>query len=214
MLVCDAKLQGTKDQYQRLDPALRTGLFVRNTALRYWLDGQDKRTADLNKYCRVLAKEYPWAKKLNSLARQAIAKRAWSAISRFDNNCKQKVKDKTGFPRFKRLQTRASVAYKTSGWRLSDCRRYLTFTDDFEAGAFKLWGTRDLHFYQLNQIKRVRVVRRADGYDAQFCIDHQRQERRDPTGKTIVLWGTQDLTPVERRPLLIFWRQRLNTSPR
>ncbi|WP_448527299.1 hypothetical protein [Parathermosynechococcus lividus] len=93
MLVCDAKLQGTKDQYERLDQALRTGLFVRNKALRYWMDGQGKRTADLNKYCRVLAKEYPWAKKLNSLA-----ERAWPAISRFDNNCKQKVKGKTGCP--------------------------------------------------------------------------------------------------------------------
>ncbi|WP_448527709.1 hypothetical protein [Parathermosynechococcus lividus] len=59
MLVCNAKLQGTQDQYQQLDQALRTGLFVRNKALRYWMDGQGKRTADLNKYCRVLAKEYP-----------------------------------------------------------------------------------------------------------------------------------------------------------
>ncbi|WP_157768336.1 hypothetical protein [Parathermosynechococcus lividus] len=60
------------------------------------MDGQGKRTADLNKYCRVLAKEYPWAKKLNSLARPTMAERAWSAISRFYNNCKQKVKGKTG----------------------------------------------------------------------------------------------------------------------
>ncbi|ATS18704.1 hypothetical protein BRW62_08015 [Parathermosynechococcus lividus PCC 6715] len=65
------------------------------------MDGQGKRTADLNKYCRVLAKEYPWAKTLNSLTRQAMAERAWSAISRFYNNCKQKVKGKKGFPRFK-----------------------------------------------------------------------------------------------------------------
>jgi putative transposase len=50
-----------------------------------------------------------------------------------------------------------------------------------------LWGTRDLHFYQLKQIKRVRVVRRADGYYAQFCIDAQRIEKREPTGKTIGL---------------------------
>ncbi len=98
MLVCDAKLKGTQDRDQRLDQALRTGLFVPNKALRYWMDRQGNRTADLNKYCRVLAKEYPWAKKLNSLARQAMAERAWSAISRFDNNCKQKVKGKTGFP--------------------------------------------------------------------------------------------------------------------
>ena len=34
-----------------------------------------------------------------------------------------------------------------------------------------MWGTRDLHFYQGKQIKRVRVVRRADRYYAQFCLD-------------------------------------------
>ncbi|MBD2170924.1 RNA-guided endonuclease TnpB family protein, partial [Anabaena cylindrica] len=44
-----------------------------------------------------------------------------------------------------------------------------------------------LHFYQLKQFKRVRVVRRADGYYAQFCIDQERVERREPTLKTIGL---------------------------
>ncbi len=28
-------------------------------------------------------------------------------------------------------------------------------------------------------------MRRADGYYAQFCIDQERVERREPTGKTI-----------------------------
>jgi putative transposase len=44
-----------------------------------------------------------------------------------------------------------------------------------------MWGTRDLHFYQIKQIKRVRVVRRADGYYVQFCIDQERLEKREPT---------------------------------
>ena len=66
-------------------------------------------------------------------------------------------------------------------------RRTITFTDGFEAGRFKLWGTRDLHFYQLKQIKRVRVVRRADGYYVQFLIDQERLEKRTPTGKTLGL---------------------------
>ncbi len=64
----------------------------------------------------------------------------------------------------KKKQTHGSVEYKTSGWKLSEERRYITFSDCFKAGTFKRWGTRDLHFYQLKQIKRVRVVRRADGY--------------------------------------------------
>ena len=66
-------------------------------------------------------------------------------------------------------------------------RRTITFTDGFEAGSFKLWGTRDLHFYQLKQIKRVRVVCRADGYYVQFLIDQERLEKRTPTGKTLGL---------------------------
>ena len=37
-----------------------------------------------------------------------------------------------------------------------------------------MWGTRDLHYYQIEQIKRVRVVRRADGYYVQFCVDVER----------------------------------------
>ena len=45
-------------------------------------------------------------------------------------------------------------------------RGYITFSDDFKAGTFKMWGTCDLHFYQLKQIKRVRVLCRADGYYA------------------------------------------------
>ncbi len=42
-----------------------------------------------------------------------------------------------------------------------------------------------MHFYQFQQYKRVRVVRRADGYYAQFCIDAERNEKRSPTFKTI-----------------------------
>ena len=187
MLVFESKLQEEKAQYAALDEALRTGLFVRNKALRYWMDGRGKTRHDLNKYCRQLASEFSWAKKLNSMARQAMAERAWSAISRFFDNCKVKVPGKKGFPKFKRHQTRLSVEYKTSGWKLSECRGYITFTDGFGAGTFKLWGTSDLHFYQLSQIKRVRVVRRADGYYCQFCLDLDRVERWEPTGKTMGL---------------------------
>ena len=48
-----------------------------------------------------------------------------------------------------------------------------------------MWGTRDLYFYQIEQIKRVRVVRRADGYYVQFCIDQERNETHELTGKNI-----------------------------
>jgi putative transposase len=187
MLVFEAKLEGTQQQYERLDEAIRTARFVRNSCLRYWLDNLGIGKYELSAYCAILAKEFPWAAKLNSQARQASAERAWSAIARFYDNCKKSKPGKKGFPRFKKHQTHGCVEYKTTGYKLSFDRRTITFTDGFEAGSFKLWGTRDLHFYQLKQIKRVRVVRRADGYYVQFLIDQERLEKRTPTGKTLGL---------------------------
>ncbi len=187
MLVFEAKLEGTKEQYERIDEAIRTARFVRNSCIRYWMDNKGIGKYELSAYCAVLAQEFPFAGKLNSQARQASAERAWSAITRFYDNCKKVKPGKKGFPRFKRLRTHGSVEYKTTGWKLSEDRRAITFSDGFEAGSFKLWGTRDLHFYQLKQIKRVRVVRRADGYYVQFCLDVERIHKRAPTGKTIGL---------------------------
>jgi len=185
MLVFEAKLEGTNEQYRKLDEAIRTARFVRNSCLRHWMDNKDIDKYDLSAYCAVLAKEFEFAKNLNSQARQASAERAWSSIARFYEHCKKNKPGKKGYPKFKKEQTHGSVEYKTSGWKLDSCRRYITFSDGFEAGTFKMWGTRDLHYYQLKQIKRVRVVRRADGYYAQFCIDQERKEKREPTFKTV-----------------------------
>ncbi|MCC5626696.1 transposase [Nostoc sphaeroides CHAB 2801] len=189
MLVFEAKLEGTKEQYQSLDQAIRTARFVRNSCVRYWMDNKGIGRYELSAYCAILASniEFPFVSKLNSMARQASAERAWSAIARFFENCKKSKPGKKGYPRFRSYQTNGSVEYKTSGWRLSEDRRYITFSDGFQAGTFKLWGTRDLHFYQLKQFKRIRVVRRADGYYCQFCIDQDRIEKRQPTNKTVGL---------------------------
>jgi putative transposase len=187
MLVFEAKLEGKNEQYERLDEAIRTARFIRNSCIRYWMDNKGTGRYELSAYCAILAKEFPWASKLNSMARQASAERAWSSIAWFFDNCKKGKPGKKGFPRFKKHETHGSVEYKTCGWKLSEDRRSINFSDGFKAGSFKLWGSRDLHFYQLNQIKRVRVVRRADGYYVQFCIDAERTQKREPTGKTIGL---------------------------
>jgi putative transposase len=100
---------------------------------------------------------------------------------------KRASQGRKNFLSLRSIKHMVGVEYKTSGWKLSEDRRSITFTDGFKAGTFKLWGTRDLHFYQLNQIKRVRVVRRADGYYAQFCLDVERIEKREPTGTTVGL---------------------------
>ena len=183
MIAVEYKLKGKAKQYQIIDDMIRTAQFVRNKALRYWIDNQGVKLVDLYKQCAIMAKEFEWARKLNSMARQASAQRAIFAIQRFFANCKAKKPGKKGYPQFKK-HTR-SVEYKTSGWKLSTDKRCLTFTDGFAAGTFKLIGSRDLHFYAPSEIKRVRVVRRADGYYVQFCINVERTEEISPTGKAI-----------------------------
>lgn len=185
MLIYEMKLEGINDQYRKLDEAIRTGRFIRNSIIRAWMDGEIKSRNDAYAYCKVLADNpnFPWASQLNSMARQAHAERAWASIERFYRNCQAKIAGKKGYPKFAKEQVRASLEYKTTGYKLSENRRYLTFTDGFKAGTFKLWGSRNLHFYQLNQIKRVRVIRRHDGYYAQFLIDQTREENKQLTGK-------------------------------
>ncbi|MBD2499008.1 RNA-guided endonuclease InsQ/TnpB family protein [Anabaena azotica] len=183
MLVLEAKLKGKQNQYNSIDEAIRTALFIRNKALRHWIDHKDVGKNDLQKLCAVLAKEFDFADKLNSMARQASADRAWLAIKRFYDNCKAKKPLKKGFPRFKKRGH--SVEYKTSGWQLSNDRKYISFSDGFNIGRLKLVGTRNLSFYSIQQIKRVRILKRADGYYCQFCVDVERTLTHQHNGKQV-----------------------------
>ncbi|NEP12239.1 MAG: transposase [Symploca sp. SIO2C1] len=188
MLVHEFKLKAQKHQFLAINEAIITGQFIRNKCLRYWMDAPQNEKVNrfsLNQYTKILADnpEYPFVAKLNSMARQSMAERAWSSISRFFDNCKKKVPGKKGFPRFKKFSR--SVEYKTTGWKLSLHRKYLTITDKTGIGKLKLIGSRDLHFHHKSQIKRVRLIRRADGYYAQFCIDVERTEDTSPTGKSL-----------------------------
>ncbi len=80
-----------------------------------------------------------------------------------------------------------SVEYKTSGWKLSDCRKYITFTDKTGIGTLKLVGSRDIQFASKTDIKRVRLVKRADGHYCQFCIKCERVEDSTSTGNKVGL---------------------------
>ncbi|NJR51020.1 MAG: transposase [Leptolyngbyaceae cyanobacterium CSU_1_3] len=185
MLVLEFKAYGKSSQFKAVDNAIRTAQFIRNSCIRFWMDNSKVNKYDLNKYCAVLAKNFPFANELNSMARQASAERAWSSINRFFENCKKGIPGKKGFPQFQR--DCRSVEYKTSGWKLADDRKSITFTDKKNIGKLKLKGTRDLSFYQSDQIKRVRLVKRADGVYVQFCVDVNRVEVLEPSGNTIGL---------------------------
>ena len=179
MLILEYKAYGKPDQFKAVDEAIRTAKFIRNKALRYWMDHRGVGKYDLSKYCAVLAKEFPFADKLNSMARQAAADRAWSAISHFYGNVKRGQPGKKGYPRFKKHIR--SVEYKTTGWKLAQDRKRIVFTDGHEIGSLKLKGTRDLASFTQDQIKRVRLVRRADGYYVQFAVAVERREEVSPS---------------------------------
>ncbi len=185
MLVFEFKAKGKTTQYSAINEAIRTAQFVRNKSIRYWIDNQGVGQKDLYRYNTALRATFPFVKDLNSHACQTAVERAYSSIARFYSNCKKSVPGKKSYPKFKK--NCRSVEYKTSGWKLSETRKQITFTDKKGIGQLKLKGTWDLNFYQLDQIKRVRLVRRADGYYVQFLVNAENNVESQPTGKAIGL---------------------------
>ena len=100
MLIFEYKLDGSEKQYIAIAEAIRIVQFIRNKCLRLWMDERGISKNDLQCYCAVLAKDYSFATRLNSQARQASADRAWFAISRFYDKCKSHKPGKKGYPRF------------------------------------------------------------------------------------------------------------------
>jgi putative transposase len=123
----------------------------------------------LNNYSTALRKEFKFVEDLNSMACQSATERAWLAIDRFYQNCKKKVAGKKGYPRFQK--DNRSVEYKTSGWSLNQVKRRITFTDKKGIGEVRLLGKWDIQTYPVKLIKRVRLLKKADGFYCQFCID-------------------------------------------
>jgi putative transposase len=140
---------------------------------------------DLQCYCAKLAQEYSFARRLNSQARQAAANRAWAAIERFYENCKNKKPGKKGYPTFQ--HDNRSVEYKTTGWKLDEDGKHMRFTDGLRIGRLRLVGNKkqQVEAFPVKQIKRVRIVRRADGYFVQFCVASKLQVVHQPTDKQI-----------------------------
>ncbi|NEO37111.1 MAG: transposase [Moorea sp. SIOASIH] len=168
MIILEFKAYGKRHQYSAIDEAIRTVKFIRNSCIRYWMDNKGVNKYDFSRYSTVLGKKFSFVNELNSTARQSSAERAWSSIARFSDNCKKKVPGKKGFPRFQKRCR--SVEYKQSGWKLSPDKKSITFSDKKGIGKLKLKGTWDLWRFDKKQIKRVRIVRRADGYYVQFCV--------------------------------------------
>ncbi|GET43090.1 transposase [Microseira wollei NIES-4236] len=187
MLVLEYKVKGKASQYKAIEAGIRTVQFVGNKCWRYSMDAPKEAKinyAALSRYSTELRKEFLFVKDLNSIAVQAAALRSWLAISRFYGNCKAKKPGKKGFPRFQKDNAR--VEYKTSGWQLHSTRR-ITISDKKGIGLLKLLGKWDIHTYPIKSIKRVRLVRRADGYYCQLAIDVECKEELQPTKNAVGL---------------------------
>lgn len=167
-----------------MDEAIRTAQFVRNHCVRHWMNGEKVSKNDIYKHTTRLRAEFAWCKKLNSAAVQAAGERAWAAISRFYAHHQRGVKP-AAYPRFKKNVR--SVEYKQSGWKLDAHNKRLTLTDGFKIGVLKLLGTWDLMLYPQEDIRRLRIIKRADGYYAQFVVDVERHFDLKPSGKTLGL---------------------------
>lgn len=174
MLILDYKLRVNKAQAAAIDEAIRTVQFIRNKCLRLWMEGRGVGDNDLQVYCAQLAKEHPFAARLNSQARQTSADRAWLSIARFYKHCREKKPGKKGYPRFQ--HDNRSVEYKQTGWRLEPDGQHVTFTDGTGIGTLSIIGAnprrkqaRPIATFPVGQIKRVRLVKRADGDSRPVC---------------------------------------------
>jgi putative transposase len=166
-----------KTQKTVINEAIRTFQFVRNKILRYWMDNRGVGKKELYRYNTQIRDEFKFVKDLNSHACQASVENVERAINRFfvsaacrgsDINCKKGKPGKKGYPKFKKHSR--SVEYKQSGWKLHPTKRRITFTDKKGIGEVKLLGKWDVNTIDKKQIKRVRIVKRADGFYVQFCV--------------------------------------------
>ena len=173
MLVMEYKAVVKKNQATAINEAILTSQFVRNKVLRYWMDNRGVGKKEFYRYNTQLRNEFKFVEELNSHACQASVENVERAIKRFFDNCKQKKPGNKGYPKFKKNSR--SVEYKQSGWKLHPTKRRINFIDKKGIGELKLLGKWDIYTVDKKLIKRVRIVRRADGFYVQFCvkIDHQ-----------------------------------------
>jgi putative transposase len=187
MRVIEFKVKATQQQQIAILEAIRIGQFIRNKCIRLWMDSNREDKVNYASLCRFVTtlsndSDTPFVGKLNSMARQASAERAWFAISRFYDNCKKGLAQK-GYPKFKKFSR--SVEYKTSGWKLSEDKKSIHITDKTGIGKLKLVGSYNREILDKSTIKRVRLIKRADGFYCQFVLDIERVEPFDSTGKEV-----------------------------
>lgn len=186
MFVLEYKVKPKPQQIESISEAIKTTQLVRNKVLRFWMDNRGVGKTEIFRYNTALRKEYKFVRDLNSHATQVAVERVLKAINRFFANCKKQVKSKKGNPKFQK--NNRSVEYKKLGGKLSGNIKHITFTDKKQIGTLKLIGSRELNYDRLEQIKRVRIIRRANGYYVQYCINLDLRDtvkQLEPTEKAV-----------------------------
>ena len=116
MLILEYKLRANKSQQAAIDEAIRTTQFVRNKALRLWMDTRGVGQYQLQALCAQLAQDFPFAARLNSMARQAAADRAWAAIARFYKNCRNTSRARRATLAFSMTTALLSTKRRAGNW--------------------------------------------------------------------------------------------------
>uniref|UniRef100_UPI00341EFC4F hypothetical protein n=1 Tax=Okeania sp. SIO2F4 TaxID=2607790 RepID=UPI00341EFC4F len=131
-------------------------------------------------FCKELAGEFPVAQKLNSMARQASVERAWNSISSFYRSSREGIRSSKNILAQLSIRLPTGNCQKIASVLISpmDLRQA-----SFLHSVFCNHETRE-DLFRL-KINRVRVVRRADGYYAQLCLDANRKETRNYTGNVV-----------------------------
>ena len=94
-------------------------------------------------------------------------------------------REKKGYPHFQ--HDNRSVEYKQTGWKLEPDGKHITFTDGCGIGRVRLVGNKKqkIETFPRQHMKRVRIIKRADGYYVQFGIKTERTLEHVPSGKEI-----------------------------
>ena len=182
MLLYEYKLRLSPAQQAAIDEAIRTTQFIRNKALRLWMEGRGVTPTTCNSsapvwrrtsFCRPLELASPPGGRLpcldchrallHQLPGEAAGQEGLSALP-------------TGLPLGGVQADRMAARRCREAPHLHRWRWHRAGTAHWLTGASHL---------PREQIKRVRLLRRADGYYAQFVLQVERRISHAPTGSAV-----------------------------
>jgi putative transposase len=104
MLVFEAKLEGKSEQYERLDEAIRTARFIRNSCIRYWMDTKGVGRYDLSAYCVVLPRNFLGQPSSTQWQGKLLQKELGQRLRGFSTTAKKQNPGRKVFPASKNMK--------------------------------------------------------------------------------------------------------------